>query len=136
MKNSLFDTEKIRPLFDKVSEKELIANFKKCLFPDALKNLRNLKALGKVLLFSSYGKYKDYQIIKVKETGLHKAVGQKNILLFEDKHLHLSKTIKKLFKQGFDQIFIIDDRATVLEEAHKIDEKIVGILISYGKYKD
>src|SRR3989344_5391173 len=64
MKNSLFDTEKIRPLFDKVSEKELIANFKKCLFPDALKNLRNLKALGKVLLFSSYGKYKDHSIVE------------------------------------------------------------------------
>lgn len=135
--NTLFDTEKIRPLIDKVPDKELKKYFKKCLFPNALDILRKLKALGKVVIFSGVQElgYK-YQKSKIKETGIEQIAGKNNLVIVHDKHSHIKTQIQKLKKNNFSEIFILDDRVTILEEAHRIDPNIKGILMAYGKYKN
>lgn len=133
--NTLFNTEKIRPLIERgITGQRLNKYFKKFLFPESLKVLEELKKLGKVIIFST-GKDLDYQKNKLRESGIEKVVGINNILIFEDKHLHIEEVIQKL-KKEYQQIFVIDDRVSVLEKSYEVDPNVLGILIRHGKYKN
>ncbi|HTK03607.1 MAG TPA: GNAT family N-acetyltransferase [Alphaproteobacteria bacterium] len=106
------------------------ANFKKCLLPNSLATLKNLQKLGDVKIYSLG--HLNYQAIKIKGSGVTKLVGQKNVIIEENKNLEIFHE----FLKNYSQIIFIDDRSEYLEKAKEIDPKIITVWLRYGKYKD
>jgi len=116
--------------------KKIIFNtpFKKYLFPGSLTAIRKLRKLGKVMIFSLGDR--SYQAAKIKNSGMEKAVGKKNVIIVKNKINGLIKLIDRLRKKGFSNIVIVDDVSNILVKAHKIYSRIISVWVKYGKYKD
>ncbi len=107
--------------------------FTNFLFPYAKNFLKNIKKLGKVIIFSlGQGKY---QKLKIDKSGIKRIVGRGNAIVTGNKLLYLPKIIKKLKSEGYTDIFIIDDRSSVLETTYRTDPNVQTIWIKYGGYK-
>lgn len=132
----LFDTEKIRPYVEKgLSTNELKPYFKQFIFKGALDVLKKLQELGKIIVFSGTEDL-EYQQTKLIESGIEQVAGKDNVVITLDKHEEVKPQIEKLKAEGFSQIFIIDDRVTIMEKAYLANPQTIRILVSYGKYKD
>jgi len=108
--------------------------FKKYVFENALANIKRLKKIGKVIVFS-LGE-REYQATKIKESGIEKATRKNNIIIVQDKKQGLKNLIALIKKEGFSNINIINDVSSALVEANKIDPRIVTIWVRFGKYKN
>jgi len=108
--------------------------FKKFLFKNSLIDIKKLQKVGKVIIFSLGDK--KYQIIKIKGSGIEKAVGKKNIVIVQNKKSGLKKLINRIKKNGYSEISIVDDIAYILVEAQKNYPQIITIWVRYGKYKN
>ncbi len=109
------------------------ANFTKCIIPDSMQMLNNLKKVGKVVIYSLG--HPIYQAIKIRGSGIEKIVNRKNVIIVQNKKTGLQVLINKL-NSSYSGVTIIDDRAEVLEQAKKIDSKIITVWFRYGKYKN
>ena len=108
--------------------------FEKSLFPKALENIKILQKMGRVIIFS-YGDNK-YQSAKIEKSGIGKIVGEKNIIIVQNKKKGVVELIGQLKKDKYTNIAIIDDVAEVLVEGYKANSKVVNVWIRYGKYKN
>lgn len=110
----------------------LNAPFSKYLFPNAIDNIKRIKKLGRVIIFS-YGD-PDYQNLKIKLSGVETVVGSENVVIVQNKKDGVEKLIRKL-KKEFREITIIDDVSEVLEKAFEKFPQVITVWIRYGKYK-
>lgn len=132
----LFDTEKIRPFVEKgLSIDEIKPYFKEFIFPDSLEIIESLKKLGHVIIFSGTEDL-EYQRTKLIESGILDAAGEENVVITLDKHGQVKPQVEELKTKGYDQIYIIDDRVTIMEKAYGADPQTIRILVSYGKYQN
>ena len=107
--------------------------FGKFLFPYASTFLKAIKSLGKTIILSlGAGKYQE---LKISGSGIERIVGQKNVIITSDKKSYLSTIITKLKTAGYSTIFIIDDRADMLETAFGVNSNIQSVWLRYGSYK-
>ena len=114
-----------------ISEKFFFdTKFQKFLFKNSLQNLQILKTSGTVIIFSLGNK--QFQQTKVKECGIEQVVGEKNIVIVNDK----TYGIKELLKKLHGQVVMIDDASEILEEATRIRPDIITIWVRYGRYKN
>lgn len=110
------------------------ANFHKYLFPKSKEGIKELKKIGKVIVFS-FGDF-DYQTLKIGQSGIEKIAGKKNVLIVQDKKEGVEKLIRGLKKEKYTDITIIDDVSEVLEKAFEKSLSVNTIWIRYGKYKN
>jgi GNAT superfamily N-acetyltransferase len=108
--------------------------FQKFLFGNALNNIKKLKKLGKVIIFS-LGEEK-YQKIKIQKSGIEKVAGKKNVIIVRNKKTGLKSLINKIKKDKFTDISIVDDVSNILTEAKKIDPQIITVWVRFGRYKN
>lgn len=108
--------------------------FQKFIFENTHDNIKKIKKLGKVIIFS-LGE-KKYQEIKIEKSGIEKAVGAKNVIIVQDKKTGLKTLINKIKKGKFTDISIVDDVSNVLTEAKKIDPQIITVWVRFGKYRN
>lgn len=109
-------------------------NFKKFVFKKTELLIKTLKKSGKVILYTLGDNY--YQPIKIKESGLEKAFGKKNIFIAKNKNNMLDIRILDLKSWGYSKIILIDDKAEVLEKAKMIDPEIITVWYRFGGYKN
>lgn len=126
-----FDPELLPPSYRDFFYK---AQFKKHLFKNSISNLKELKKLGRVIIFS-FG-HSEYQKTKIESSGIGDIVGQKNIIVVQDKLKGTEKLIRDLQKEKYSQIVIFDDVAEVLEKAFNTNPQTVTVWIKYGKHKN
>lgn len=107
-------------------------NFKSCLNLNTIKLIKLLKKRGDVIIYSLG--HPDYQIVKIRESGIEKLVGKENVTIVQNKLYGLRKIIRNNINK-YSEMFIIDDRADVLEKAKKVESSIITIWIKFGKYK-
>lgn len=112
----------------------LKANFKKYLFPKSIDGIRKLQKIGKVIVFSFGDAF--YQSHKIRESGIEKAVGKKNVIVVQNKKEGVEKLIRDLKKERYTDITVIDDVAEVLEKAFEKYPQVINVWIRYGKYKN
>ncbi|HJY99051.1 MAG TPA: GNAT family N-acetyltransferase [Patescibacteria group bacterium] len=118
---------KYRPYFWKIP-------FKRYLFPGAIENLKKLKKLGRVIIFS-FGD-KKFQEFKIAKSGVKKIVGQKNVIVVQNKSKGVGELMRSLGKDKYTSVTIIDDVASVLEKAYEVYPQVVSVWVRYGKYKN
>lgn len=108
--------------------------FKKHIFPNAFAQVKKLKKIGRVILFTHGDP--SWQGLKIRKTGIGKLIGKKNILIVQDKLKATDKLIRTLRKQKYAQIVIFDDTAEILEKAFNSYAPTVTVWIRYGRNKD
>ena len=108
--------------------------FKKYLFKDSTENLMKLKKIGKVLIFSVGDTI--YQPLKIKESGIEKTVGAKNVYIVRDKKTGLKRLATKLKKAKITDIAMVDDIASNFEKVMKVYPGMINVWLRYGKYKN
>jgi ribosomal protein S18 acetylase RimI-like enzyme len=108
------------------------SNFKKYLFPETLSVIKKLKSLGDVKIFSLGNKF--YQSLKIRNSGIEKVIGTKNVIIVQDKKKGLKESVSRLFKK-YKHVIIVDDKSDVLESAFLINPKVITIWIKNGKYQ-
>lgn len=109
-------------------------NFKKHVFSKSKELIKILKKKGKVILYTLGDSY--YQPVKIEKSGIKEAVGKKNIYLTQEKIKTVGAKVLELKSLGYESIFIIDDRADVLEKAKKVYPEVITVWFKYGKNKN
>lgn len=107
--------------------------FKKYLYPQSVILLKKLKKLGNVIILS-LGE-KSYHQKKIRQSGLEKIVGAKNVILATDK-LTAIKKINSSRSKKYDKVIVIDDRSDMLENIWKLQKKTTTVWVRQGKYKN
>lgn len=107
--------------------------FKRYLYPQSVILLKKLKKQGDVIIVS-LGE-KSYHQKKIRQSGVEKIVGTKNVILATNKLTAIKKVDSSLSKK-YDKVIVIDDRPDMLENIWNLRKKIVTVWVRQGKYKN
>jgi FMN phosphatase YigB (HAD superfamily) len=108
------------------------AKFKSCLHPSITELIKSLKRLGDVKIYSLG--HPQYQLIKIRKSGVEKMVGKKNVIIVQDKKKGFREILHESSKK-YERITIIDDRSDILESATLISPKITTVWVKQGEYE-